>query len=279
MQVSWRVSVMGLAVGALACGGGGGGTPTAPTPTPTSITVTSSAGHMFLGASETFTAVITMSNGTTQAVSGGVWGTDAAAVATVVAGTGAVSAVGSGEVTIYVDAQGIRGSKRVRVLPRYQGIWQGTYTVTSCTETGAFIDVELCANTLQVGNSLPAAINFMTQNVDNVSGQTALGQVISDQFLATVGPDGRVTVTVSGSLPGLTIRIGQTWQLTMPRADQLTGTLQQVWTDPTITGQLVLQATLSTWAKVSAAHLADRSAGLPERPYTLRDLAGLISHR
>ena len=61
-----------------ACGGGG---KTGPSATPTSITVTSSGTSLVPGQTETFTATLTLSNGTTQPLTGGTWGSDAGAVA------------------------------------------------------------------------------------------------------------------------------------------------------------------------------------------------------
>jgi uncharacterized protein YjdB len=65
-------------------------------PTTQSITVISSSGLLYIGISETFTAMATMSDGTSKAVIGGVWGGDNPSVATVQAATGRVTIVGSG---------------------------------------------------------------------------------------------------------------------------------------------------------------------------------------
>src|SRR5688500_9636160 len=99
------VSVVSAFVVLASCGGGG---PTAPSLT--SITINSTSAFLMLGSTETFTATATMSDGTTQAVTGGTWGSDAGAVATVAATTGLVTTVGRGDVTIFVDSQGIRGN-------------------------------------------------------------------------------------------------------------------------------------------------------------------------
>jgi hypothetical protein len=237
-----------------------GSSPTAPpAPTATSITINSGAGHLFLGNSETFTATVTLSNGTTQALTGGAWSSDATPVATVVAGTGAVTAVSSGEVTIIVDAQGVRGTKRMRVLPSYQGIWFGTYTVNTCTQTGDFATADLCGDTFVLGTSLFAAINFFTQNGAALTAQTVLGSLYSDNLTATVSANGSLSFQVAATVPGTTVRITQAWAVDITQPGRLTGTLTQTWTDPTLTGQTVVATTLSNFTPTGQA-MAQRGA-------------------
>lgn len=226
----------------------GGSSPTAPaTPTATSITVNSASTHLFLGNSETFTATVTLSNGTTQVLTGGTWSSDASAVATVVAGTGAVTAVASGEVTIIVDAQGVRGTKRIRVVPSYQGIWVGTYTVNSCVQSGDFVAANLCGTTLIVGsNTLQAGLN-LTQSIGAITGQTRLGGIFSDALTGTVNMDGSLSFQVGATVPTLTTRVAQAWQLNITQAGRITGTVTQTWTDPSLTGQMVVATTLNNF--------------------------------
>lgn len=243
-----RRCAVGLVLVSFAMVGCGGSSPTAPaTPTATSITVNSTSTHLFLGNSETFTATVTLSNGSTQTLTSGTWSSDASGVATVVAGTGAVTAVGSGEVTIIVDAQGVRGTKRMRVLPNYQGIWVGTYTVDSCTQTGDFIDGNLCGTTFVVGtNTLQAAVN-LSQAVGVVTGQTLLGSLFSETLNGTVSTDGSLAFQVGATLPGFTVRVGQAWQINITQVGRITGTVTQTWTDPVLTGQMVVATTLNNF--------------------------------
>jgi hypothetical protein len=236
----------------VACSGGGS-TPTAPsTPTATSITVASTGTSLFLGATETFTATVTLSNGTTQALTGGTWSSDATGVATVVGTTGAVTGISSGEVTVIVDAQGVRGTKRIRVLPRYQGIWFGNYTVNTCAQTGDFIAADLCGTVLIVGNTLSAGLNF-SQNGASITGQTLLGSLFSDSLTATVATNGSLPIQVGATLPGFTTRVNQAWQLTITQAGRIDGSLTQTWTEPGLTGQVVATTTLSNFVPSSQA--------------------------
>lgn len=235
-----------------------GSSPSAPAnPTATSITVNSTGTHLFLGNTETFTATVTLSNGTTQTLTGGTWSSDATGVATVVAGTGAVTAVTAGEATIIVDAQGVRGTKRMRVVPSYQGIWFGTYTVNTCTQSGDFVTANLCGSTLAVGSTLQAGLNF-TQNVAAITGQTLLGSLFSETFTGTVAMNGSFGFQVGATLPGFSTRVTQAWALNVTQAGRLSGTLTQTWTDPTMSGQMVATTTLGTFTPSGQA-LAQRS--------------------
>src|SRR5687767_9143925 len=130
----------------LACGGEGGSAPAAPAATVQTITVNSSSDLVFLGASETFTATASMSNGGSQAVSGGVWGSDAPSAASVESASGRVTGAASGMATIFVDYQGRRGTKLIRVLPNYQGTWSGSYFIRTCSQSGDFARFNFCSN-------------------------------------------------------------------------------------------------------------------------------------
>ncbi len=262
------VTALVLVSVSMACSGS---SPSAPaTPTATSITVNATGGHLFLGNSETFTATVTLSNGTTQALTGGTWSSDATPVATVVAATGAVTAVSSGEVTIIVDAQGVRGTKRIRVLPSYQGIWFGTYTVNTCTQSGDFVAANLCGTTLAVGSTLQAGLNF-TQSVAAITGQTLLGSLFSETLSGTVSTNGSFSFQVGAIVPGFSTRVTQAWALNVTQVGRLSGTLTQTWTDPTLTGQMVATTTLSTFTP-SGQVMAQ--AGGVGRPYgSLREAA------
>jgi hypothetical protein len=247
-RLSGLMCVVGAFVVLSACSGGGGSTPTTPTPAATSITVTSTGTHLHLGLTETFTATVTLSNGTSQPLTGGTWGTDAAAVATVGATTGMVTSIGSGEVTVFVDAQGVRGARKITVVPNYQGIWNGSYTMTSCAQSGQLADVDLCG-TYAVGSSLPLALN-LNQTAATVNGQTALGGLVSAPFTTVAATNGALTFQATFTLD--TLQIAQAWQLTMAQPNQLAGSFVQTWTDSTETGQIVVAGTVNTMTKVSA---------------------------
>ncbi|MCG2814490.1 MAG: Ig-like domain-containing protein, partial [Candidatus Aminicenantes bacterium] len=84
-----------------------------PTPTPTAVTVTSNNSTIYVGQTEQMTATVTMSNGTTKAATG-TWGSDNTNVATVNQ-SGLVTGIAAGDATIYCDAEGLRGTKKLTV--------------------------------------------------------------------------------------------------------------------------------------------------------------------
>jgi hypothetical protein len=258
------------------------GSPSAPG-TPTSITVSSTGGHVFLGGTETFTATVALSNSTIQALTSGTWGTDAASVATVVATSGLVTGLASGEVTVFVDAQGLRGTKRIRVFPNYGGIWFGTYTPTACTQTGDFVAADPCTVSFGAGSVLEAALNF-TQAGPAITGQTLLGSLFSDPLTASVAIDGSLTVETGGTITASDgiLRINQNWQLTTTQAGQFGGTLMQTWTSPTLSGQLVVNATLQNFELSAQAlsSIAPPETGRASSRYrTLEEAVRGLLHR
>ena len=82
----------------------------------TSITVNRSD-LLFIGQSETFTAV---GNGGTVLTTA-TWATDAPAVVSVEGYTGRITAVRTGTATVFADLDGVRGTKLVRTRPNFAG--------------------------------------------------------------------------------------------------------------------------------------------------------------
>jgi hypothetical protein len=235
-RVTWFVWC--AAIAAIGCGSSGGNNqpPPAPSGTIVSIAVTSSSPMMFLGVTETFSAVATYTSGATQAVTGGTWTTNAPAVAPVDA-VGKVTAAGNGEATISVDYQGVHGSTHVRVLPNYGGNWAGSYTVVSCTQTE---QIDFCGS-FNVGQTFPYQL-LLTQNGDVITGQTAIGLLGSTTVSATINTDGSVTLTPQTFVG--TVQIDYVWSLTCSQPNAIGGTVMQTWIDAATPGQMVIQGTL-----------------------------------
>ena len=230
------------AISAANCGGSSSSTaPPAPTPSGTivSIAVNSSGPTLFLGSAETFTAVATYTSGETQTLAGGIWSSDAAAVA-VVDSAGRVTSVTNGDVTISVEYQGMRASKHIRVLPNYGGTWVGNYIIVSCTQTEGLADQNLCG-TFTVGQAFQYHLLF-TQTADVVTGSTAIGLLGSTTVSATIGADGSLTFTPQTFVG--TVQIDYVWNLTFAQPNALGGTVMHTWVDATTPGQVVVQGTL-----------------------------------
>lgn len=213
--------------------------PPAPSGTIVSIAVNSSGPTLFLGASETFTAVATYTSGATQTLTTAAWSTDAPAVA-LVDSAGHVTTVSNGEVTIAADYQGMHASKHVRVLPNYAGIWIGNYTIVSCTPTDGFADKNLCGS-FNVGQTFQYGLQ-LTQNADVVSGLTIIGLLGSSTTSGTVSTDGSLTLTPQIFVG--TVEIDLVWKLTCAQANAIGGTVTETWTDTTTPGQMVIEGAL-----------------------------------
>jgi hypothetical protein len=240
------------------------GTPTGPSSTAiTSIAVNSSGPTLTVGNTETFTATATLGSGSTQPLSGGVWGLDALTVASVGGSTGAVKGLTAGAVTVFVDAQGVRGTKLINVVPNYQGQWAGTYTVNDCADSEDFHTGGLCA--LFTPGAQPSAGFQLTQNGKTVTGVAVLGQVSSSLFSASIGGDGSLTFSVNAVVQ--TTTVAQSWSINVPTPGQMTGTLHQEWSDSVAAGHATINAAITGITLVSAQ--PTRAAG--GRPTLLPD--------
>lgn len=241
-QFGGLCAVVSAFVVLVSCGGGSGGGPNNPSPTPTSITITSTGATMFLGQTETFSATFTLNNGNTQIVSGGTWGTDAPGVATVNPATGLVTAVGRGDVTIFIDAQGLRGTKRITVNVTYSGTWSGSYRFTSCSHSGDLAALDFCG-LFPIGLT-DSVVMTLTQTGSTVTGRTALDGLTSGQFSTPIAADGGLTFTAVFT-DGV-VTISQAWQVNIAQSGQMTGTVVQTWTGAGLNGNGVVSGTIQT---------------------------------
>jgi hypothetical protein len=233
------------AISALAVVASCSGAATTPTPVPISITISSSAGYMVLGETETFTAAITFSNGVSQALANGTWSSDSPALASVGASTGLVSSIGAGDVTIFVDAQGLRGTKRISVLPEYQGDWTGVYAMTACDDTGQWSSFVIICENFGVGTKLPVTMR-LSQKGATITGQTIVGGFTSESFTTTALAGGGLEF--EATYQGPSRRIRQAWKLRITGRN-FTGTVVQTWTDTSLTGHMRLSGTLVTMSR------------------------------
>jgi hypothetical protein len=155
---------------------GCGGNPTIPDPTPgqgaaTSVAIAAGVDLMKLKATGTFGLTATYSNGSTGSVQG-TWRADNPSVATV-DNTGRVSAAGAGETNIVAEFQGLRATQPLRVVPDYQGRWNGDYSVTRCSADGDWERGNFCAEFAPA--DLFVLTMGLTQNRDVVNGRPISG--------------------------------------------------------------------------------------------------------
>jgi hypothetical protein len=186
-----RRQFLGTILTSVALFAGCGGSGAAPSPKVTRIEVTSIADFLLVGANETFTATITRDDGSSSPLPpGATWGTDAAGVATVDGSSGNVVGVGPGAVTVFVDYQGARGAKPLRVIPVFQGGWSGAWIKRTCSESGGFVQSGFCDAVS--GGAL--AMTF-SQTRDRVEGTVVIGD-------ASVPVSGSVAVAGSLAIEG-----------------------------------------------------------------------------
>lgn len=201
-----------LALAGSACGSDSPTAPTPPAVTVRTIAVTSSSDLYTIGASERFIATATKSDGTTLTITAGSWGSDSVATASVDS-TGLFQAVRSGAVTVFVDFQGARGTRLIRVVPNYQAQWLGSWSETSCTESGVF-----------AGFCRPGLGGFsltLTQNRDSVNGSLFVG-AFPFSVSGSILQDGSITLTGNGTVASATASLA-TWR-TNVSGTQMTGT-------------------------------------------------------
>jgi hypothetical protein len=204
-------------------------TPTTPkTPTAQSITVTSSSDMLYIGISETFTATVTMSDGTSKPLTGGVWSTDTPNVATVESSTGKVTIVGSEMANIIIDYQGREGVKLIRGLPNYQGSWSGSYETVSCSDSG---DPGMsCSSFPPLGSVGPINLNLI-QDRDRVTGKFDFGGPVPNyaDAIGQIQTDGKLLLAGTVTTGPFTILVSWTLGSTIP--GQIAGSLIKTYTE------------------------------------------------
>ena len=259
-----------LAITACACGND----KTAPSPTVTTIVITSLSDLLFIGTSETFTATATFSDGTTRAITNGVWGTNESQIVNVEPATGRVLAVGSGNATVFVDFEGSRGTRAIRGLPDYQGAWSGSYIVRSCMDTGEIVEVEVCSDLFAPEAELPLGL-IATQTRDAATGELLLGS-FSGPVNGPIQLNGQWLVTG-------TVRIGElsietVWTLQSAQSGRITGSGNLILRVESLGGDVRIAVEILDLTRVSMTASAP-SAGRDRRVRTIRDVKAALRGR
>jgi len=162
-----------------ACGGGDGSpTPTTPTPTTPTATSLSISGteNLRTGQSQTYTATVALSNGTSQAATNPTWASDNQSVMTITS-AGQAAALTHGSSTLTATAQGLSATRAVKVYHDYQGTWTGSYRIRVCDEQGDFQRL-FCGDLFARGTLLPLRIT-LTQPGSTASGTLELGTIVN----------------------------------------------------------------------------------------------------
>ena len=255
-------SVVLVATSAVACGDGSSSTPSAPTPTTTSVAVTV-ASPLRMGQTTQATGTEMLSSGQSQAVTTG-WQSDAPSVATAT-GAGLVAGVANGRATIFVMAGGRQGQQVMRVVPDYQGNWSIAQRVTSCTETGFFVDFDFC-DEFAVGSTYGSSLNI-TQSGEQITVMPDYGDgVVLTTASTTINEAGAASFNSSARITesGVTLTLDNTFALNSTRVGELTGTINEVWRLPNINGEgrLVYSIVLATRSAARGASTANSAKSL-----------------
>jgi hypothetical protein len=243
------IAVIFSLVGLLACGGSNSTptTPTTPTPATQSISVTVAA-PVLQGLTAQASAVATLSNGTTQAITTG-FRSDVPAVATVT-DSGLVTGVSTGGANIYVISGGQQGTKNIRVVPNYAGSWSGSYYVTGCSQSGAYATFNYCSSDFSTNSVFPYNMS-LTQSLDTVTGTFYLGTLQFGQSSGTM--DGGGGVALSANYYSGVSTIYCVWNLSSSTPGRLAGTVRQTWSASTVPGQMVVTGTIRDSMKTFGA--------------------------
>ncbi len=148
-------------------------------------------------------------------------------------------------------------------IPNYAGNWSGTYTITGCTQNGGVALANICGS---LGNTPPYSFSF-TQNGNSVTGSFTLGSINFPSTGGIVLADGSLGLSATTITSGTTIIV--TWAL-HNSGSAVTGTITQVWTNTTLSGQANVAGIIA-----SANHtLGARSFhAATDQPRTLAELA------
>lgn len=205
-------------------GCGGGGSPASPTPPVTAPTINTATDMVFIGQTVQFAAT---GSGTIT------WGGDQSAVATVDGPTGRVTGVATGRVTIWAENAGGRTTRLLRVLPSFAGTWRGNYALTGCQSTGDFARGGFCGVFFQ-GQILTIGFD-MLQDRDRVTGRFALGNLEGDLDAGTVSELGVLPITGRINSADAFIVL-ENLRAESQSAGTMTGTFEQTWGAPSLTG-------------------------------------------
>ena len=150
-------------------------------------------------------------------------------------------------------------------LANYAGSWQGTYTITGCTQSGGVALANICGN---LGASAPYRFNF-TQNGTSVTGSFFLGTISFPSSGGTMGSDGSLALQATTINNGITIIVN--WALHSTPNSVITGTVTQVWTSTTLSGQANVAGIIAS-ATAGGGAVASTFA-VPTSPATLESLS------
>jgi len=134
--------------------------------------------------------------------------------------------VGTGTATIFVEMNGIRGTKLIRTLPNFGGSWGGEFRETACQSSGEFVHIQPCDSPWDLGTTFTTLT--LTQNGDSVSGSFRFGPY---DVSGVVSPEG--TLSLTGTTRNGFTRQLQNARFELAQNGQMTGTFEEFWSSGT----------------------------------------------
>lgn len=226
--------IIGLSAALAACDGDNG-TSVGPDRVTTGVSVTV-ASPIRMGATTQAAGIATFANQQTQPVTTG-WLSDATGVATV-SDAGLVTGVANGRATIYVISGGVQGQQVIRVVPDYQGSWSGGLRVTSCTQTGdwASEDIDFCQE-FPVGSTWQYSLS-LAQSGESMTATLSEGSPLAFPAApAPIGGDGSSSFSSTFVETSVGLSIEVTGLINSLRVGELTGTINEIWRAPGVSGE------------------------------------------
>lgn len=256
-----KAFVVLLVLGLAGCGGN---SPNGPSPTPgpgpgapTSVAIAAGVDLMKLKATGTFGLTANYSNGNAGSVQG-TWRSDNPSVATVDT-TGRVTATGAGETNIVGEFQGLRATQPLRVVPDYQGRWNGDFSVTGCTADGDFQRGNFCSEFPTP--DLFALTMGLTQNRDAVNGSSDFGD-LSGPVQGAIRMSGHLMLSASFTIPEDDIVVDVTltdWEALTSDNERMTGRFAFAVRASRLQGTARIECDLRTFGKTSTTPVAAQS--------------------
>ena len=250
-----RLFPLGALVVLAACGGGEGGPGPGPGPTrlPASLAISPATDLVKLRASETLTAVATMTNGTTETVTA-TWSSDNAGVASVDA-SGRVTGAGSGQAAISAVYSGLTAVRPLRVLPDYQGRWSGDHSVANCVADGDWLSAGFCQEMLNQGPLFSLGL-VLTQNRDAVTGTIDVGGDTPGAIEGPIRMNGDLAVggTFVATVDGVSLEVTVSdWETRTSDNQRMTGRFRMTFRAAGLAGSGSADAELRVFNKTGAA--------------------------
>jgi hypothetical protein len=267
-----------------ACGGGNSPTSPSPVSTPapapapapapvvTAVSIAPATDLVKIKGTESFTASATYSDGTSRQVQP-TWQSDNTAVAAVEAG-GRVTGIAPGHATIIARFEGHEATRLLRVVPDYEGQWNGLNRVTGCTDDGDWKRGGFCAD-LGIGDLFELTLG-LAQNRDAVTGDADLGDwpgPVTGSI--AVGGHLQLTGTLKTTIEGIPFEaVLSNWEtLTLDNA-RMTGRFVITFKAAGIAGSARVEHEMHSMAKSGAS--LSRSPGRGAQP-RIRQLLSSVS--